>query len=154
MGIILAVTRIAISRKGNLGDIPGYMARLASDASVRSGEREPRLRVVVKAPPRPAVGVVTERTIGPQAPVMMLVPMTIGTNQRRALELQRSMAFLARHDGMVSDQWESREVVIEGRYPAPTGLAVALFAAAAKLTTVAIVLPVARNASRCQLVAI
>jgi hypothetical protein len=85
---------------------------------------------------------------------MMLVAVARSAIQRRALEQQRAMAFLARHDGVASDQRKSGDVVIEGLYLTPIDLYVTLLAAATKLAFVPIVLPVTRYAVRCQLVAI
>jgi hypothetical protein len=73
--------------------------------------------------------------------------------QRRALELLRAMAFLARHDGMAPDQRKSSDVVIEGR-SAPAGLPMTLLAATAKPAFVPVILLVTRHASGRQLVAI
>jgi hypothetical protein len=85
---------------------------------------------------------------------MMLVPVAGDANQRRALEQQRAMAFLARHDGVAPDQRKSRDVMIEGRYSAPAGLSVTLLAATAELAFVPVILSVTRHAGRRQLVAI
>ena|SRR5215475_8318538 len=64
------------------------------------------------------------------------------------------MAFLAGHDGMATDQWEARDVVVEGNLLAPTGLGVALLASTAQLPFVRIVLLVAGHTGRRHLVAI
>jgi len=64
------------------------------------------------------------------------------------------VAFLACHDGVVSDQRKSRYVMIEGCYVAPIVLAMASLAANAKLTVVRIVGAMAGHTCRCQLVAI
>jgi len=85
---------------------------------------------------------------------MMLVPVAGGARQRRILEPQRAMAFLARHRGVASDQWKSRDVVIEGRYAAPVVLAMASLAPNAKLPFVPIILAVARRTHCRQLVAV
>jgi hypothetical protein len=84
----------------------------------------------------------------------MLVPVAGGATQRRALEQQRAMAFLAGHDGVAPDQRKSRDVVIEERYSAPVGLSVTLLAATAKLAFVSVILAVTRHTGRRQLVAI
>jgi hypothetical protein len=84
----------------------------------------------------------------------MLVAMAGGAILRRAFELQRAMAVLARYDGVAPDQWELRNIVVERGYAAPTDLTVTLLAAGAKLALVAIVLLVAGYAGRRQLVAI
>ena len=121
---------------------------------MRPRQRITRLRVVIKTPPRPTIGIVAERTIGAEAPLMVLVAVAGGATQRRALERLRAMALLARHDGVAPDQRESRNVVIEGRDAAPIVLAVTSVATIAKLTVVSIVLTVTGYAGRRQLVAI
>jgi hypothetical protein len=85
---------------------------------------------------------------------MMLVPVAGGATQRRALEQQRAMAFLARHDGVAPDQRKSRDVVIEGRYSAPAGLSMTLAAATAELAFVPVILAVTRHTGRRQPVTI
>jgi len=64
------------------------------------------------------------------------------------------MAFLACHDGVVSDQRKSRDVMIEGCGTAPIVLAMASLAANAKLTVVRIIGAMAGHTCRRQLVAI
>jgi len=85
---------------------------------------------------------------------MMPVLVAGGAIARRALEQQRSMAFLARHDGVAPDQRKSRDGVIEGRYSAPTRISVTLRAATAELAFVRVILSVTRHTARRQLVAI
>jgi hypothetical protein len=154
MSVVLAVTCIAIRGQSDLGDILGNVAGWAIEAAVRARQWVTRLHIVIKAPPLPTVRVVAERTIRPQAARMKLIRMAGSASQRRAFEQQRAMAFLARYDHMASEQRKSSDVVIEGLYSTPAGLAVALLAAAAKLPFVSIILPVARHAGRRQLVAI
>jgi hypothetical protein len=64
-----------------------------------------RLRVVIKAPPRPTIRIMAKRAIRApaQATLMMLVGVARRAIQRRAFEPQRAMAFLARYDGVASD---------------------------------------------------
>jgi hypothetical protein len=126
----------------------------AIEAAVRACQRVPRLRIVIKAPPRPAIRIMAKRAIRAETTLMVLVAMAGGAVQRRALECGRAMAFLARHDGVPTDQWKSRNVVIEGCHAAPIVLAVASLATIPKLTVVPIVLPVTGNAGRAQLVTI
>jgi len=154
MGVILAVTGIAIRGQGDLRDIFGDVTGVAIDAAVRSRQRVARLRVMIEAPPCPAVRIVAAPTDRSQAAFMMLVAMAGDASQRRALELQRAMAFLARHHSMTPDQRKSGDVMIEGLYLTPVGLAVTLLAAGAKLPLVPIVLAVTGHAGRRQLVAI
>jgi hypothetical protein len=101
--VVLAVTSIAIHGQSNFGNIFGNVAGVAIQTSVRPRQRVTRLRVVIEAPPRPTIWIVAERTIRAQATLMMLVAVTGRTIQRRPLEQQRAMAFLARHDGVAPD---------------------------------------------------
>jgi hypothetical protein len=121
---------------------------------MRPGQRVARLRVVVKAPPRPTIRIMAECAIRAEATLMVLIAMAGDAVQRRALECERAMAFLAWHDGVATDQRKSRNVVIEGRHTAPIVFAVTSLATIAKLTVVPIVLAVTGNAGRPQLVAI
>jgi len=64
------------------------------------------------------------------------------------------MALLARNDRVASDQRKPCDVMIERRDPPPTGLAMALLAAAAQLAFMPIILPMTGYAGHRQLVAI
>jgi hypothetical protein len=130
------------------------VAGVTIEAAVRPCQRVARLRIVIKAPPRPAIRIVAERTIRAEATLMVLVAMAGGAIQRRTLESRRAVAFLARHDRMTPDQRKSREVVIEGGQAAPIVLAMTSLAAIAELTVVPVVLAVTGYAGRPQLVAI
>ena len=154
MRVILAMTGQAIHRQRRLRDIPGDMAGLAIEIAMGSGERVSRLGVVIVAPTLPAVRIVTEPTAGPQAAFMMLVAVAGVAIERRALELQRAMAFLAGYNGMAPDQRKPGDVMIERRCFPPAGLSVTLLAATSKLALVLVVLLVTGHAGRCQLVAI
>jgi hypothetical protein len=88
MYVILLVTRIAVRRQRDLGHLLGDVAGVAIEAAMCSGQRITRLRVVIKAPPLPAIRVVAERTICPQTPLMMLVAVACAARQRRVLEAQ------------------------------------------------------------------
>jgi hypothetical protein len=148
------VAGIAIRRQRDLGDVPGDVAGLATDIAVCAGQRVTRLRIVIEAPPCPAIRVVAERAAWPQATFMMLVAVAGRANDRRVLEQQRAMAFLARYDGVTPDQRKPGDIVIEGGYASPAGLTVTLLAPIAEPACVRILLAVTRLASRRQLVAI
>ena len=154
MGVVLAVTRIAIRGQSDLGNFLGDVAGVAIEAAMRASQRVTRLRVMIKAPPHPTIRIMAERAVRTQAALMMLVGVAGGAIQRRALKRQRAVAFLASYDGVASNQRKSSDVVIEGLYLAPTGFSMTLLAAATKLALVPIVLPVTRYTARCQLVAI
>jgi hypothetical protein len=101
--VVLAVTSIAIHGQSNFGNIFGDVAGVAIQATVRPRQWVTRLRVVIKAPPRPTIRIVAERTIRAQATLMMLVAVTGRAIHRRTLEQQRAMALLAGHDGVAPD---------------------------------------------------
>ena len=84
----------------------------------------------------------------------MLVLVAARTSPLGTPERQRTMAFLARHDCMLADQWKPRDVVIERRNLVPANLSVTLLAAAAELSVVSVILLVTPYAGRCQLLAI
>jgi len=74
MRVILAMARITILGQRDLGDVPGRVARLAIKPAMRTGQRVARLRIVIKAPSRPAVRIMAERAVRPQPAFVMLVP--------------------------------------------------------------------------------
>ena len=154
MRIVRAVAGVAIRRQRNLGDVPGDVAGLAVDPTVRPGQRVPRLRGMIETPPRPTTRVVAERAVWPQATFMMLVLVTGSADQWCVVEQQRPMAFLARHDGMTPDQRKSGYIVIKGYYAPPAGICVALLAPVSEAALMRILFAVTRHASRRQLVAI
>jgi hypothetical protein len=79
------------------------VAGVAIQTPVRPRQWVTRLRVVIKAPPRPTIRIVAERTIRAQAALMVLVAVTGRAIQRRTLEQQRAMALLAGCDGVAPD---------------------------------------------------
>lgn len=154
MLVILAMAGQAIHRQRRLGDVLGDVAGLAIEVAVGTGQRVARQRVVIVAPAFPAIRVVTKPAVRSQAAFMMTVAVAGVAIQRRALELQRAMTFLASHDGVASDQRKSSDVVIEGRCSTPVDLSVTLLAATSKLAFMLVILLVTRHTGRCQLVAI
>ena len=111
--VILAVTRIAIAGEFDFGDILRHVTGLTLQAAVRPRQRIVCLCVVIKAPPRPAIWIVAERTVRPQAALVMVVRVAGDAGQWRALEAQRAVAFLASHDRMASNEGKSSDVMIE-----------------------------------------
>ncbi len=152
MRIVLPVTPVAVGCEHDLGYVLGDVARMAIEAAVRPSQWVARLCVVIEPPSRPAIRVVTERTICPQAPIMMLVAVARAACQRCILKPQRAVAFLARHHGMAPDQRKPRDVMIEGRYAAPIVLAMASLAANTEPAVVPVVLAMAGHTGRRQLV--
>lgn len=65
MDIILLVARIAVSGLRDFANILGDVASMAIEAAVCPRQGVACLRVVIKAPQRPAVRIVAERAIFP-----------------------------------------------------------------------------------------
>ena len=95
-----------------------------------------------------------QRTIAGQCTLMVFVGMTAYTGHRGILERGRFVAFLARDDRVLPEQREAGQIVIERDLLAPGILVVALLAVGPELAFVSVVLFVARDAGRCELIAI
>lgn len=154
MRVVLPVARIAIRGQLDPGDVPRNVAGLAIEPAVHARQREARLCVMIKAPSLPTVRVVAERTVRPQPPFMMEVPVAGVAAQRRSLEQQGTMAFLARHDCVTSNERKPGEIVIERGYSAPADLYVTALAAISELALVPVILEMTGPTSRRQLVTI
>src|SRR5215469_18378861 len=113
---------------------------MAIDAAMRASQRIFRLRVMIEAPARPSVRIVAKRAIGAQPAGMMLVLVAARTRDGRALVRRGLMALFAWYDRVAPNQRKPRQVVIEARRLAPTGVLMALLAAIAELTPMWIVL--------------
>jgi hypothetical protein len=153
MGVILTVASQAIHRQCRLCDVLRDVAGLAIEPAMGAGQRIARQGIVIITPALPAIRVVTERAVGSQPAFMMPVAVTGIANERRPLELLGAMAFLARHDGMASDQRKPGDIMIERR-STPADLAVTLFAANAQLALVSIILLMTGHAGGRQFVTI
>ena len=112
------------------------------------------LRIVVEAPSHPAIWIVALGAIAGQAPLVMLILVAAGASSWRVLEGGRTVAFLARHNGVAPDEGKARDVMVEGHLPAPAGFLVTLLAAGTQLGLMGIVLLVARDTGCRELVAI
>jgi hypothetical protein len=84
--IVLLVARMAICCQRDLGDVLGNVTGVAIEAAVCAGERVARLLIMIESPSRPTIRVVAERTVCPEAPLMMLVAVAGGARQGRILE--------------------------------------------------------------------
>ena len=138
MHVILSMTGEAIHRQHRLGDVLGDVTGPAIESTMGSGQRVSRLRVVVEAPPLPAIRVVTKRAVWSQAAFMVPVAMAGVAIERRSLELQGTMATLAGHNGVASDQRKSSDIVIEGS-STPACLSVTLLATSSELSLVLVI---------------
>src|SRR5579863_6560065 len=112
------------------------------------------LGVVVEAPLLPTNGIVAKPAIRTQSTFVMPVAVTSGAIQRRILELRRSMTPFTRHGGVLSNQRETRQVVIKGSRSPPRCFGMALLAFGAELSFMPVVLAVAGDAGGHELVAI
>lgn len=152
--IIPAVASIAIGRRGNPRDIGLLVARMAMQSIMRARQRVAGLLVVIEEPACPTIGVVTARTVGAEPTDMVRILVAARASTRRILERLGSVAFLAGHHRMQSDQWEPRQIMIEDDLLPPARLLVALLAIAAQLTPVRIILAMAGDARHGQFIAI
>ena len=119
---------------------------------MRSGQRILCLRVVIKSPASPTVGVVAKTAIGSKAALMMIVLVTVRTDDRSSLERCGLMAFLARNDRVPAYQRKASQIVVETGHPSPAGVLVAFFTPGPELPLMRIVLLVARDATGSQFV--
>ena len=75
MRVILAMTGHAIHRQRRLRNVLGNVAGLAIEVAVGSSQRVTRLGIVIVAPARPAIRVVTKRTARPQTTFVVTIAM-------------------------------------------------------------------------------
>lgn len=113
MHVIFAMTGDAIHRQRRLRNVLGDVAGLAVEVAMGSGQGVARLGIVIEAPARPAIRVVTKRAARPQTTFVMSIAMAGLAIQRCAFEQQRAVALFARHDGVASNQRKSRDIVIK-----------------------------------------
>ena len=154
MDVILAVASGASARQRDLGGGLDGVAGVTIEPLMCAIQRVASLRIVVEAPSHPAIWVVALGAITGQAPLVMLILVAARASSWRVLEGRRSMAFLARHDGVASDEGKTRDVMVEGHLPAPAGFFVTLLAAGTQLGLMGVVLLVARDTGCRELVAI
>ena len=111
------------------------------------------LRVVIKSPASPAVGVVTKTAIGSKATLVVIILVAARASDRGSLERCSLMAFFAGNDCVPAYQRKTGQFVVESGRLSPTGVLVTLFTPGSELPLVGIVLLVARDATGCQFVA-
>lgn len=110
------------------------------------------LTVVVEAPEGPAIRVVTQVAVGAQtAFVNVFGFMAVDTLQKRVFVFRRQVALFARDRRMQSDEREARKVMVEEDFGAPTRFVMTVFTSLPLLTFVNIVLLMASETRRSQL---
>ena len=154
MGVIGAVTSEARCGSRDLGGIFCRMAGMTLQTGMCSGQRELGFLVVIEAPEREAVGVMTARASGTKPALVMLVFVTTLARPRGILVGGGAMTLLAWYRGVEADKWKPAEVVIEGDFLAPGRFIMAALAALSELAVVGIVFLVTGDAGRRQLVAV
>ena len=127
---------------------------MALQGLVRARQRVAALFVMIEAPARPPIGVVTGGTVGAEAAIVIAVSVAACACLRRVLERLGAVAFLAGDHRMQSDQGKSRQVVIKGYLLTPTCLVVTALTGAAQLAVVRVILLMAGDARHGELVAI
>ena len=127
------------------------MAGGTAELGVSAVESEVGLRVVIKAPEVPAIGVVAEPATRAEAfAVLVVTAVTIHARSGSILIGGRHMTFLARDDRVQADQGKRRQIVVEEYFRAPRCLVVALVTAFSFLSLVDVVILVAAVAIRLQ----
>ena len=119
---------------------------------MRSGQRIFCLRVVIKSPASPAVGVVTKTAIGSKATLVVIILVAVRTSDRGSLVRCSLMAFFAWNDGVPAYQRKASQFVVESCRLSPAGVLVTFFTLDSELPLMRIVLLVARDATGCQFV--
>ena len=102
MGVVLAMTVVAVGRQFQVRRIFDGVTRLAGDFLVPPGQRIFGLGRMVKAPTCPAVWIVARTTIRPETSFVAVLVAFFARNWR-ILERRRLMTFLTGHSGMESD---------------------------------------------------
>jgi hypothetical protein len=120
---------------------------------MRTGQRIFCLRVVIKSPASPAVGVVTKIAVGSKTALVVIILVAARASDRGSLERCSLMAFFARNDGVPAYQRKASQFVVEPGYLPPTGVLVTLFTPGSELPLMRIVLLMARDATGGQFLA-
>ena len=115
------------------------VAVVAREVLVGAGQMEIGLGVVVEPPPLPTIGVMTAAAVLAEVCVVVVVGrVTVDALAGDIAEGAREMALTATDAAVQSQQWKSREVVVEEHF-AEQCLAVAAMAALAEMTRVNVV---------------
>lgn len=154
MRIVPAVAAVAVCGHHDLGDMLCGMTGVAVQIPMGSRQRILGLLVVIVDPPRPRIRVMAERTVRSDAALVVLVLVALRAGKRRALVGLRQMTLLARHDRMLADQRKTADVVIERGLLAPACVVVTLLATVPQFSFVRVIVPVARQTSGRELVAV
>ena len=128
------------------------VTRVAIESMMRSCQRIFCLRVVIKSPASPAVGVVTKIAIGSKATLVVFILVAARANDRGSLERCSLMAFFAGNDCVPAYQRKTGQFVVESGRLSPTGVLVTFFTSVSELPLMRIVLLVARDTTGCQFV--
>ena len=144
MNVVDVVTAHATRREGDAFLKWFTMARLARDTRVGAVETERRPRVVVELPCAPSARVVAIAAACSQpAPVRVDLGVTREAVAARVLEELGCVAALAGHCGVLTEEREAGEIVVEEDLARPTARVMARFAACPLLPMVGIVVAVA-----------
>ena len=149
VGVVLGMAATAAARQLDFSLDGTPVTGVAVDLPVRTPQREARLLIVIELPDLPAVRVVTQPALRPEPPEMdVLLAVAAVACDARILVARRRVALLAGGDGVEAQQRETREIVLEEDAHGPTSLVVAGVAAAALLSSVNVVRPMAGGALR------
>lgn len=142
--IILAVTTPTISRSVSRANFLGAMTCLAGHRLVGTFQRKLGLRVVVKSPKSPAVGVMAGTTLLTQGSMVLIsISMTVHTSRVGFTEALVFMAGFTWGNRMTANQGERGHVVIKTDSCQPTKVAMAVLASSFQISLVNIGVQVA-----------
>lgn len=139
-------------RSSHLSGGRGGVAGNAFQSGMGAAQDEARLVIMIEAPKRPAVRVVTTIAVCSERVLVESILVALGAGGRRIAISRRMMALLTRHGGVQADQRELRHVMIERDLLTPALLVVAGLTILAELAFVRILAPVTRIARRRELV--
>ncbi len=127
---------------------------MAVQTDVCAGQWEFRLHGVIEAPTAPTIWIVAKSTIGRQPPAMVLIVVAPCAGSCGVFEPGGLVAFLARDDGVPSEQREARRIMIESDLLAPAGFFVTILTLRPELALMGIIFAVTRDTRRRQLILI
>lgn len=147
VNVVSAMAVGAVVSQVDLSGDRSAVAGLAGELHMRAIERKIGLSAVVEPPEVPPVRVVAQTAPGAEPAAMFVVlRVAISTGQGGALERRRGVALLADGDGMLADQREPGQIMVEENLDQPAPFVMATGAFRAFLALVSVILSVAIDA--------
>lgn len=142
--IVTPMTGIAVSRKRRVPPAVRHMTAITGHGDVGAGQRECCLDVVIEAPGAPIGRVMAGITLFAEPTAMrIIIAVAIDTVILGITIRRRGMAAVATDVRMRSQEWETRNVVVEAQLVGPASGDMAVFADLAELPFVHVVIEMA-----------